>query len=166
MEIRNYSAGDLEVCRSLWAEMVQQHRDIYNDQSIGGENPGLEFDKHLELIGEEKIWLAESGGEVIGFTSLIQNGEEAEIEPVVVSSGHRGKGVGEKLIKHAVEEARKLKVLCLYVKPVARNKDAVSFFYDCGFKTVGHIQMFMWLGESVPDMWKDGLDIFGRKFKY
>jgi N-acetylglutamate synthase-like GNAT family acetyltransferase len=166
MRIRNYTPVDLDVCRALWAEMVQQHRDIYEDQSIGGDNPGLEFDKHLELVGLDSIWLAESEGEVIGFTSLIKKDQEAEIEPIVVAHKHRGKGVGEGLIKHAVEEAKKLNILCLYVRPVARNKDAISFFYDCGFRTVGHIQLFKWLGRSESNAWKEGLDIFGKTFSY
>ncbi|MFC2084934.1 GNAT family N-acetyltransferase [Bacteroidota bacterium] len=146
--------------------MVQRHRYIYNDQSIGGDNPGLEFDKHLELVGPGKIWLGEIDGEVVGFTSLIVEDQEAEVEPVIVSHKHRGRGIGRQLIEHVIWEAKKLKILCLYVKPVARNKEAVSFFHDCGFKTVGHIQQFIWLGESEPGTWIDGLDIFGKKFKY
>jgi N-acetylglutamate synthase-like GNAT family acetyltransferase len=146
--------------------MVQRHRDIYDDQTIGGEDPGLEFDRHLKLVGTDSIWLAESGGEVIGFTSLIKKKQEAEIEPIIVSRKQRGKGVGESLIKYAVEEAKKQDILCLYVRPVARNKEAISFFHDCGFRTIGHIQLFMWLGESTPDTWQEGLDIFGKTFKY
>lgn len=167
MKIRSYSNSDLNICRSLWTEMVQRHRDIYNDQSIGGENPGLEFDKHLELVGSENIWLAESESDILGLTSLIiKNDQEAEIEPIVVSNKHRGKGIGDILIKHAVEKAQKKNILCLYVKPVARNKEAISFFHDCGFRNVGHIQLFMWLGESTPDTWKEGLQIFEKTFNY
>jgi len=39
MQIRSYRVEDLELCRLLWAEMVQRHRDIYGDQTIGGDNP-------------------------------------------------------------------------------------------------------------------------------
>jgi N-acetylglutamate synthase-like GNAT family acetyltransferase len=146
--------------------MVQRHRDIYDDQSIGGDDPGLEFDQHLERVGPESIWIAEIDGEIVGFTSLIMKDQEAEIEPIIVANKHRDKGVGERLVRHAVEKAKKQKVLYIYVKPVARNKEAISFFYDCGFKTIGHIQLFMWLGESAPSAWKDGLDIFGKTFRY
>ena len=166
MKVRNYTDPDIDVCRSLWAEMVQQHRDIYDDPSIGGDNPGLEFDRHIELVGVEKIWLAETEGDVLGFTSLIIKDQEAEIEPIIVATKHRGKGVGEQLIKHAVEEAKKFNVLCLYVRPVARNKDAISFFYECGFRTVGHIQLFTWLDKSESNTWKEGLDLFGKSFYY
>ncbi|UCE59184.1 MAG: GNAT family N-acetyltransferase [Phycisphaerales bacterium] len=166
IEIRRYEASDLDRCRALWAELTQQHREIYDDPSIGGDDPGMEFDGHLDRVGPERVWLAVVGDDVVGLTSLIQQGEEAEVEPVVVSSEHRGRRVGQILVGYAIEEAKKLGVLCLGVKPAARNQDAISFFYDAGFKTLGHIHMFMWLGESTPDMWKKGPELFGKTFDY
>ena len=146
--------------------MTQRHREIYEDPSIGGDDPGLEFDRHLGQVGAENVWVAVLDGDVVGLTSLIHDGEQAEVEPVVVSSGHRGEGVGQALLDRATQEAKNLGVLCLSVKPVARNEDAISFFYDAGFKTLGHIQLFMWLGESAPGMWKPGPELFGRRFDY
>ena len=166
MRIRGYGRHDLDRCRSLWADLVERHRDIYDDQSIGGDSAGMEFDEHLAKVGPDSIWVAEVGGEVVGFTSLIEKDQEAEIEPVVVSPGHRGEGVGTGLVDFAVDRARELGLLYVFVRPVARNREAVSFFHRRGFKTVGHIQLFQWLGESLPDKWKDGLDIFGERFMY
>lgn len=164
--IRQYESADLAGCRALWAEMVQQHRDIYDDSSIGGDDPGLEFDEHLRKVGPERIWVALAESEVVGFTSLIASGEEAEIEPLVVSSRHRGQGIGHRLVEHATTEAENLGVLCLSVKPVARNERVIAFFYDAGFKTLGHIQMFRWLGPSDPAQWKKGPVLFGKAFDY
>lgn len=166
MKIRQYRSSDLDRCRSLWAEMTQRHRDIYDDQTIGGDDPGLEFDGHLERVGPERVWVAVVDEDVVGLTSLIQDGAEAEVEPVVVSSGQRGGGVGHALVNHVIEEAKKLGVLCLGAKPVARNEEAISFFYDAGFRTLGHIHLFMWLGDSTPDMWKPGPELFGKHFDY
>jgi GNAT superfamily N-acetyltransferase len=164
--IRSYAPADLERCRSLWAEMTQHHRDIYNDPAIGGEDPGLEFDAHLNKVGAELVWVACIETEVVGLTALIHNGEEAEIEPVAVSGEHRGKGVGRALVEHATSEAARLGVLCLSVKPVARNTDAIAFFHEAGFKIVGHIQLFKWLGPAMPDQWHPGLELFERSFDY
>jgi GNAT superfamily N-acetyltransferase len=146
--------------------MTQRHRDIYDDPTIGGASPGLEFDKHLSLVGSERIWVATSGEEIVGLVSLIQDDQQAEVEPIVVSSQHRGRGIGQELLKCAIEQAKTLGVLCLTVKPVARNEEAISFFYDAGFKTLGHIQLFMWLGPSSPGQWKSGPELFGKPFDY
>ena len=126
MIVRNYVPTDLQQCRSLWSEMVERHREIYDDPSIGGENPGIEFDNHLNNVGAERIWVAASDEEVFGFVSLIVDGEQAEVEPMVVASEHRGRGIGRKLLNCAAEEAKRLGVLCLYVKPVARNEEEAS----------------------------------------
>ncbi len=166
MAIRQYDSSDLESCRSLWAEIVERHREIYDDPSIGGENPGLEFDNHLNTVGSDRTWVAEADGDVVGLASLIVDGEEAEVEPLVVAASHRGSGLGSELMNHVANEAKRLSVLCLYVKPVARNEEAISFFYDTGFCTLGHIQMFQWLGESFPGQWKSGPELFGKRFEY
>ena len=97
---------------------------------------------------------------------LIQDDKQAEVEPIIVSSQHRGKGIGRKLLHRAVEEAQKLGVLCLGVKPVARNEEAISFFYNPGFQTLGHIQLFVWLGPATSCQWKQGPYFFGMPFDY
>ena len=164
--VRLYNPEDLEPCRALWTELTQHHRDIYNDPSIGGETPGLYFDAHLARVGPEHIWVAEQSGEIIGCTGLIVEGQEAELEPLVVTATRRGRGVGRALVNHAIQEARKLQVRYLSVRPVARNVDAISFFCDHGFGTVGHIELFMELGPSTPGAWKPGLKLFERAFEY
>jgi GNAT superfamily N-acetyltransferase len=166
MSVRDYRSSDLEACRALWAEMVQRHRDIYDDPSIGGDNPGLEFDDHLAKVGPDHIWVATSGGEVVGLVSLIEEEQQAEVEPIVIASRHRGKGIGRELLKHAVEMAKAAGILCLSVKPVARNEEAIAFFHENGFKAMGHIQLFMWLGESAPGQWKPGPELLGMRFDY
>ena len=166
MSVRNYQSSDLEACRALWAEMVQRHRDIYDDPSIGGDNPGLEFDAHLARVGPEKIWVAISGAKVVGLVSLIEEEQQAEVEPIVVSSRYRGRGLGRELLNHAVEQAKAAGVLCLSVKPVARNEEAIAFFHEAGFKALGHIQLFMWLGPSSPGQWKPGPELLGKHFDY
>lgn len=166
LTIRQYNSSDLARCRFLWAEMVARHKEIYDDPSIGGENPGLEFDNHLNTVGPKRTWVAEVGGDVVGLASLIVDGEQAEVEPLVVAALHRGSGIGRELTNHVADEARKLGVLCLYVKPVARNEAAISFFYDAGFNTLGHVQLFQWIGESFPDQWRQGPQLFGKRFLY
>jgi GNAT superfamily N-acetyltransferase len=145
--------------------MTQRHRDIYDDPSIGGENPGSEFDEHLQRVGEKRVWVAVLADVVVGFAALVQEGEQAEVEPIVVSSKHRGQRIGERLLQHVTDKAKESGVLCLGMKPVARNEDAIRFFHGAGFRTIGHIHLFKWLGESTPGQWKPGPELFGLKFE-
>ena len=164
MTIRQYRPSDFERCRALWVELTECHREIYGDPSIGGDNPGLYFDKHLERVGAPRIWVAECAGEILGLTGLVLDDQEGEIEPVIVKSGHRGKGIGQALVNRVIEEARKLGVRYLSVKPVARNGEAISFFYASGFQILGHIEMFMDL--SQQGKWKAGPELAGCTFEY
>ena len=164
--IRQYQPPDLNDCRKLWAELTEKHRAIYDDPTIGGDNPGLFFDQHLKRVGPDKLWVAECQGKVVGLTGLIYDGEEAEIEPLIVTADFRNKGIGRALLNHAVEQAKKLEVRYLNIRPVARNEEAIAFFYQSGFHLLGHIEMFMDLKPFKPDAWKSGVKLFGHKFKY
>jgi GNAT superfamily N-acetyltransferase len=146
--------------------MVQRHREVYDDPSIGGDDPGMEFDQHLARVGAGRIWVAVIGAEIIGLVSLIVDDQQAEVEPIIVSSRHRGRGAGHALLDHVTDQARRLGVLCLSAKPVARNEEAITFFHDAGFRTLGHIQLFMWLGPSTPGQWKPGPELLGKSFDY
>jgi GNAT superfamily N-acetyltransferase len=97
---------------------------------------------------------------------LIVNGEQAEIEPIVVKSTCRRHGIGRALIDAVIHEANRLNILCLSVKPVARNDEALAFFYESGFRSLGQIELFMWLGASSPCEWKSGLTLLGKSFFY
>ena len=80
IRIRPYTSPDLDQCRKLWFELTQHHRNIYNDSSIGGDDPGLHFDEHLGRVGPENLWVAECDGEVVGLVGLIVEDQEAEVE--------------------------------------------------------------------------------------
>ena len=126
--VRPYTPSDLEPCRALWAELTQHHRNIYGDPSIGGEAPGLYFDRHLARVGPDHIWVAECAGKVVGLVGLILDDQEAEVEPIVVALEQRGQGIGRLLLDRVTQEAERLGVRFLNVRPVARNIDAISFF--------------------------------------
>lgn len=166
LTIRSYFPSNLEACRSLWAELVQRHRDLYHDPTIGGENPGLAFDQHLAKVGSERIWVAESAGTVVGFTSLIVSEQMAEVEPLIVTAGQRGQGIGRALLEHAIGEAQRLGIQYLSARPVARNYAAISLVYHAGLRSLGQIEMFMVLDPAAPGEWKPGLELFGFSFEY
>jgi GNAT superfamily N-acetyltransferase len=165
IRIHSYQPGDLAACRALWAELTQHHGELYQDPSIGGGDPGVYFDRHLAQVGPEHIWVAECQGKVVGFVGLIILDHEAEVEPIVVTKGYRSKGVGQELLKRVIMEAHQLGMRYLNVRPVARNIDAILFFYQAGFQLLGRPEMFMDLKQPTPDPWIPGPEVFGCSFK-
>lgn len=161
--IRRYIPSDLEDCRGLWAELTDWHRRIYEDSTIGGSDPGKHFDRHLAKVGENNLWVALCDGNVIGLTGLMGEGDEAEVEPAVVSEPYRRKGIGKRLMETVVTEAKNRGVKILSTRPVARNVEAIGFFYDQGFVNVGHIELFI---DLTNGEWREGLKLFGLEFKY
>lgn len=161
--IRNYREDDREQCRSLWRELTEWHREIYEDQTIGGEHPENYFDKHLAKVGSERLWVAVVGSKVVGLVGLIVEGNEAEIEPLIVCKAYRGKGAGKRLIETVIPEARKIGVRLLNVRPVARNIETIKFLHKQGFKNLGFVELFM---DFSGYAWKQGPEIFGCKFDF
>src|SRR5437870_2429650 len=88
-KIRSYEADDLAVCRALWVELTEWHRQIYESPQIGGADPGRRFDEHLRQVGRDHIWLATIEGDVVGMVGLIEEESEFELEPLVVSERWR-----------------------------------------------------------------------------
>ena len=166
IEIRNYKDSDIEVCRSLWVDLTQQHRDIYDDQTIGGNDPGKYFDEHLERVGAKNIWLAKINGKIAGMVGLEENNEGGlDIEPLVVRLDSRGMGIGTALLNHMKEIAKERKQDSLSIKPVARNAEAIKFFYSAGFVNLGGIEMFIDFSDK-EEKWKPGMKIHELDCRY
>ena len=161
--VRKYQNNDKEYCRSLWRELTEWHREIYQDASIGGEHPEDHFDEHLSKVGVDNLWVAVHGNEVVGLVGLIVERHDVEIEPIIVGKNYRGNGIGTKLVEAVFSEIQKRGVRFLDVKPVARNIETIKFFHKLGFKNVGHIDLFIDFSNRT---WKRGLKIHDCEFNY
>ncbi|HUV61247.1 MAG TPA: GNAT family N-acetyltransferase [Thermoplasmata archaeon] len=163
VKYRKYRDSDIETARSLWAQLTAAHRTIYDDPGIGGDDPGSFFDTHLQKVGADNIWVADMNGQVVGLMGLEVEGDELTIEPLIVDSEWRGRGIGEGFMNLAVREARARNASYLNVSPVARNTAAIRFFHINGMMNVGHVELFM---DMKAKRWKDGLRLHGLDFNY
>ena len=172
--IRDYQTKDYDICRSLWVELTQHHRDIYEDPSIGGDDPGRGFDRYLENPQRRGTWAAELGGRVVALAGLLTHshteegeaGTEGEVEPVVVSQPYRDHGIGSRLVEYVVEQAREKGVRFLCIRPASRNERAISLYVRLGFSAVGAIELLQDLSSSYDRKWKPGIKILDNKLLY
>jgi GNAT superfamily N-acetyltransferase len=165
VRIRGFERSDLEACRQLWVELTEWHRQIYDSPHIGGDDPGRKFDEHLDRVGAEHIWIAESGGTIIGMTGLIASVGEAELEPIVVTPAWRGRGVGEALVRRVFDAARERGERRLLTRPVARNDAALKFFHRLGFDALGQLELIADLRPLDEQVWRAGPVLAGRTFR-
>ncbi len=166
INIRQYADSDYDACRALWVELTQHHRDLYDDQSIGGDDAGTEIDNHLSDPKRGATWVAERDGQVLGICSLNTEYEGGEIDPVVVALDERSKGIGQALLETAIEEAKTRGMNSVSIQPVARNVDAMRLYRRMGFRILGHIDMTLELRGRADREWKSGITIQGEEYVY
>lgn len=165
VSIRPYRPTDHNACRSLWAELVEVQRDLYEDPDLGGPDPSAGFEEYLTRLDLSGMWVAEDEEDgVIGLVGLILDGRAGEVFPVVVTQRHRSKGVGKALLAQVVEEAKRRALRQLVVVPDSRNVAAIKCLYAVGYDTLAAVRLTLDLtGRARPDT--DEIDVHGLQFR-
>ena len=163
VSIRPYQPPDYDACRQLWVELTERHRLIYDDPTIGGDDPGAAFDAYLATTARVESWVADAADGVVGLTGLFVDGDGGEVEPVVVAARVRSRGIGRQLVARAVEEARARHLENVSIRPVARNVEAMALFHELGFRAVGHVDLFMDLRGRAR---RPGIELHGLPYEY
>ena len=161
--IRRYQPEDVDACRSLWADLTDWHRGLYDDATIGGEDPGAGFDAHLAEVGPERIWVAEQDGRVVGLAGMIVRGRKVELEPLSVRAGCRGIGIGRQLAEAVLAAARAEGARQVVVRPTGRNAQALQLFHTLGFDIISRVELVHDLTDD--ERWREGEELAGRTFR-
>ncbi len=86
------------------------------------------------------ILVAKDMDTVVGFVNfttrktVLHPGLSGLIDELVVSSSHRGMGIGKKLLMAAIEKCRELRCCEVEVSTEKTNSEAREFYRRCGFK--------------------------------
>jgi GNAT superfamily N-acetyltransferase len=138
--VRPYRPTDHNACHRLWAELVEQQRELYNDPLHGGEDPGAGFEEFLTRLDLAGMWVADDQG-VIGLVGLVLDGRGGAVDPVVVTGHRRGEGIGRALLTHVAEQAEQRGLRELTISPEWRNAGAIHCLHAAGFDTVTNITL-------------------------
>ena len=126
IEVIEVSDGLVESMERLMPQLTQQPV------------PGKE--ELAEIIGCENSILVTAceGGGIVGMLMLVlyrtPSGLKGRIEDVVVDELSRGKGIGEAMVRYAIEIARQRKATCIDLTSNPKRKAAHKLYENIGFK--------------------------------
>jgi len=161
--VRSYRPSDHSAGRRLWSELIRQHHQMYGDLDDDG---GAGFEEYLTRLDLSGLWVADHADDgVIGMVGLVIRGRAGEVEPVVVTTSHRHKGVGRKLLRHVANEAKKRNMISLTISPASRNVDAIRSLHAAGYDVVSSIELTMDLDRHSHEWQRDGLELHELQFR-
>jgi GNAT superfamily N-acetyltransferase len=165
--IRPYRPLDHRACRELWADLIQTKRDLYQDPTIGGPDPGAGFEEYLTRLDLAGIWVAEHRDDgVVGLVGLVLGTRRAgQVEPIVVAERWRGRGIGRALLQHVAAEARRRDLSQVSVSPDSRNIEAIRCLHAAGYDVLSSVALTLDLAPRGHS-WEDGLDVHELRFRY
>src|ERR1044072_6309290 len=109
LDVERLEAGDYALIKPLLVELHLSEQIHYTDHP---QLPREEIERYLKQVpsafrGENVIFATrDEGGRVVGFCWIVLydpgTGLEGEVAELYVAEGHRGHGVGELLVRHAV----------------------------------------------------------------
>ena len=104
----------------------------------------------MVLDDRAAIWIAEVGGEIVGFSSAtmtlgVEFGWASEIEDLFVLPGHRGNGLARDLFQKAItwaEESEASEILLVVTPEAQAEQGLVAFYEKLGFAKSDRIVMY------------------------
>jgi len=161
--VRSYRPSDHAVGRRLWSELTNQHNQMYGEPAA---DAGAGFEEYLTRLDLGGLWVADHADDgVIGLVGLIMRGRAGEVEPIVVTTSHRHKGVGRRLLRHVASEAQRRGMTALTISPSSRNVDAIRSLHAAGYDVVSSIQLTLDLDRHPHEWLPDGLEMHELQFR-
>jgi putative acetyltransferase len=100
-----------------------------------------------------RIFIAHAQGQAVGCVALIPMGDAVyELSKMAVSPAFRGRGIGRKLLEHAIAQARQLGASSLFLGSNSVLKNAVHLYEAVGFRHVPP--------DQLPEMHYSRADVF------
>ncbi len=130
--IRTFRPGDQPAFEKLNVTWIETYFSLEaKDLSVLGE-------PELYILGRGgEILVAEIEGEIVGCCALTPiEGESVELSKMAVSLEHQGQGIGEALVREAIQHSRGQGFKRLYLETSHRLPAAIRLYKKCGFVEV------------------------------
>ncbi|TMC54912.1 MAG: GNAT family N-acetyltransferase [Chloroflexi bacterium] len=141
LDVERLGAGDYSLIKPLLVELHLSEQVHYSDHP---QLPREEIERVLTQVpaafrGENVIYaVRDEVGQVVGFCWIVLydpgTGLEGEVAELYVTEGHRGRGIGEMLVRQAVRLFAERGVTLAYVWTRPDNEAAVRLYKSAGFE--------------------------------
>ena len=161
--VRSYRPSDHSAGRRLWSELTNEHNEMYGEPAEDG---GEGFEEYLTRLDLSGLWVADHADDgVIGLVGLIMRDRAGEVEPIVVTTSHRHKGVGRRLLRHVAAEAKKRNMTALTNTPSSRNIEAIRSLHAAGYDVFSSIELTLDLDRHQHEWLREGLELHELQFR-
>jgi ribosomal protein S18 acetylase RimI-like enzyme len=152
-EVEMLAQDELKLIKPLLVELQLQEQPHYADHpqlSPGQIDEALDVRPDFE--GENVVFVSrDKAGAIAGFCWVVLfdpgTGLEGEVAEVYVGQTHRGRGVGEALVRRAVELFEHRGVTLGYVWTRADNEPALRLYRAAGFEPTQQLIMTWYPGQ-------------------
>lgn len=123
---------DLPEIQMLFRESLEEGQLRTNDTGADIENLA---EAYLHDDGQSGFWVARQNGVTLGMVGVQQTGDStAEIRRLRVRSDHRRRGIGTKLMEHALTFCKKHSYLKVTLDVRIERLAAIALFENFGFR--------------------------------
>jgi ribosomal protein S18 acetylase RimI-like enzyme len=155
LDVERLAAGDYALIKPLLVELHLTEQIHYSDHP---QLPREEIERHLAQVpsafrGENVIYaVRDEIDQVVGFCWIVLydpgTGLEGEVAELYVAEGHRGRGIGEMLVRQATRLFAERHVTLAYVWTRSDNQAAVKLYTTAGFEPNRQLVMIWYPTES------------------
>lgn len=136
--VRQYQKADLPEMRLIWNGIVAEGTSFPQEEPLGEGQAEAFFSR------QSSCGVAQCGDDIVGLYILHPNNEgrcgHIANTSYAVKAGHRGRHIGEQLVRHSIETAAALSFRILQFNAVvASNAGAIHLYNKLGFKQLGII---------------------------
>ena len=157
LDVERLATGDYALIKPLLVELHLTEQAHYEDHP---QLPREEIERHLASVpsafrGENVIFaVRDEIDQVVGFCWLVLydpgTGLEGEVAELYVAEGHRGRGVGDMLVRQAVRLFAERRVTLAYVWTRPDNDAAIRLYSSAGFEPNRQLVMTWYPIEPLP----------------
>ena len=131
MKIRSYSSEDRDQIITFW-------QNVFSDDSPHND-PNKVIDAKLAI--DKLLFVAEDNDLIIGTAMAGYDGHRGWLYLVAVDPQQRRKGIGQQLIKHAMQALKTVGYVKVNLQVRSTNNQVVSFYESIGFVSEDRISM-------------------------